>query len=744
MEPGRGGTPRLIPPMNTRGPVRFGSTIALAWLVAAAVLLPLAPSAANRLDVRARILGSESEAVERLLAQRLDSPFARSAILVVSGAPAPDRPEGKAILDRVAEALRRQPGVTGTFSFREQKNDYFLGAFGRGTFVVVGLETPDGRVDRLLPALRRESAALEAELRPRYPLITLRWTGEAALNYDLWRSSAGETRRAERRTLPIALALLLFAFGTVGAALVTVASGALAVGLALGLLSVAARHWSLSILAVNVVSMIGLALGIDYTLLTVSRFREARQQGATPVQAATSAARHAGSTVVLSGLTVAVGFLALLLVPLAELRSAVLGGLLVVVVSVLVARTLVPPALAWLGPRLEHGRLRAPRERSGARWRAWSRQVCARPWVVLVVAGLPLLLLAAQAARLRPRIPSGRWLPRSIESARGIADLRAMKRAGVVESVRVVLELPETTSALEREGWQAQRRLLAWLLADPRVAHVQSLPTIAGDRADDLAYVALLPAVVKRTFLGAEGEIALLEVIPREGVDAEDVSAFVRQLRRADPAALTGLAGARLRVGGLPAFNADYEDAVGAELPLVFGLVVATTLVVLLFAFRSLLVPLKAVALNLLAVSGAFGALVLVFQDGHGARLLGIDAPLDGVFPIVPPLVFCTVFGLSMDYEVFLVARVAEARRAGLGEEEALAEGLVRTGPLITSAAAIMIAVFSAFTLGEFVLLKMLGFALAAAVLLDATVIRMAIGPALLRLAGRWNWWPGR
>ena len=170
----------------------------------------------------------------------------------------------------------------------------------------------------------------------------------------------------------------------------------------------------------------------------------------------------------------------------------------------------------------------------------------------------------------------------------------------------------------------------------------------------------------------------------------------------------------------------------------------ATTLVVLFLSFRSLLVPLKAVLLNLLSVSGAFGALVLVFQDGHGARLLGLARPLDGVFPIVPALVFCVVFGLSMDYEVFLVARVAEARRAGLSEDEALGEGLARTGPVITSAAAIMIAVFAAFTLGEFVLLKMLGFALAVAVLLDATVIRMAIGPALLRLAGRWNWWPGR
>ncbi len=730
--------------MGGSGVLRFRWTAALAWLAAGAALLPLAPGVEDDLEVSARILGSESAAADRLLADRFESPFARSAILVLSGVPAPDRPGGRAVLDHVAQALAERPEVKGSFSYRDQQDAYFLGSAGRGTFVVVGLEAPDGRVDRLLPGLRGASTALQADLRTLHPQATLRWTGEAALNYDLWRSSADDTHRAERRTLPVTFALLLFAFGSVVAALLTVVSGALAVGLALGLVAVAARHWPLSILAVNVVSMIGLALGIDYALLTVSRFREARATGAPPAEAAAGATRRAGGTVVLSGLTVAVGFLALLPVPLAELRSAALGGLFVVVVSVLMATTLLPVTLAWLGARLELGRWRTPRDDGGARWTAWSRRVCARPWTVLLVAGLPLLLLAAQASRLNPHAPHGEWLPPSIESARGIADLRAMGRAGIVESLRVLIELPETTTALERAGWDAQRRLGERLAADPRVARVQSLPAVAADRADDLAYVALLPAIAKRTFLGSEGEIAMLEVVPREGTDPEDVAAFVRQLRRADPVALTGLEGARLRVGGLPAFNADYEDAVGARMRLVVGLVVATTLAVLLFAFRSLLVPLKAVALNLLSVCGAFGALVLVFQDGHGVRLLGLDGPLDGVFPIVPALVFCTVFGLSMDYEVFLVTRVAEARRAGLSEDEALAEALARTGPVITSAAAIMVAVFAAFTLGEFVLLKMLGFALVVAVLLDATVIRMAIGPALLRLAGRWNWWPGR
>jgi RND superfamily putative drug exporter len=726
--------------------VRHRGLCALGWLLAAAWLLPRAAGLEDRLEVSARQLDSESAQVERLLAQSFESPFAHGAVLVAAGVPAPDTAAGRSALQAIVDALQARPEVLATHSFLDQADPYLCGA-GGGTFVIVGLQAPDGRVDRLLPGLREATGALAAGLRAAHPRASLRWTGEAAINYDLWRSSTEQARTAERRALPLTLLLLTVAFGSPVAALVPAAAGALAVALTLGLVSLCAGHWSLSNLAVQVASMLGLALGIDYALLTVSRFREARADGASAEQAARLSARHAGGTVALSGAAVAIGFLALLRVPLNELRSAALGGLLVVVVSVLLAATLLPGALAALGHRLEAGRLPLRRPDPGvvsARWRGWAHLVSAHPWLVLLLAGLPMSMLAAQAPRLDSQVPRGVWLPPDLESARALTDLRAMGRGGVVHSLRVVLELPETTTALEREGWQAQRRLAQQLARDPRVARVQSLRSVAGERADDLGYVALLPAKAKRSFLGGEGEAALLEVVPSEGTDLRAAAGLVRELRRADAAALCGLPGARLRIGGLPAFNADYEDTLaGWALPVV-GPVVTATLLVLFLAFRSLLVPLKAVALNLFTVAAAFGAVVLVFQDGHGAWLLGLEGPLDGVFPIVPPLVFCTVFGLSMDYEVFLVARVAEARRGGAGEEAALACGLARTAGVITSAAAIMVAVFWAFTLGGFVLMKVLGFALAVAVLLDATLVRIALGPALLRLAGRWNWWPAR
>jgi RND superfamily putative drug exporter len=269
------------------------------------------------------------------------------------------------------------------------------------------------------------------------------------------------------------------------------------------------------------------------------------------------------------------------------------------------------------------------------------------------------------------------------------------------------------------------------------------LRTAAAERGDDLAYVAFLPSFLKHTFVSGEGDAALLEAVPRDDVEAPELSRLVRDLRRTDAALLTGVNGARLRVGGLPGFNADYEDAVAGRSWMVVLLIVTGTFVVLMMSFRSLLVPLKAVALNLLSVGAAFGAVVLVFQEGHGASWLGRAGPTGGVFPAVPLLAFAIVFGLSMDYEVFLVARVAEARREGLTEAAALAKGLGRTGGVITSAAAIMVAVFGAFALGDLLVVQILGFALAVAVFIDATLIRIAIGPALLCLAGRWNWWPG-
>jgi RND superfamily putative drug exporter len=262
--------------------------------------------------------------------------------------------------------------------------------------------------------------------------------------------------------------------------------------------------------------------------------------------------------------------------------------------------------------------------------------------------------------------------------------------------------------------------------------------------APNMDVLARIPRDVLGSMATADGRLALIEVIPTEAAGVRGAGEIVRDLRARQPESLLGIAGTTVEVGGLPALNVDYEASTIGHFGMIVLLVVGATLASLLVGFRSALIALKAVALNLFSVAVAFGAVVIVFQDGHGIRALGLDAALGGTFPAIPLIVFAVVFGLSMDYEVFLVSRIAESRAAGMDEDDAIVEGLARTGGLITSAAAIMIVVFAAFALGDFVLMKILGFALSVAVLVDATVMRLAVGPALLRLGGRWNWWPGK
>jgi RND superfamily putative drug exporter len=351
-----------------------------------------------------------------------------------------------------------------------------------------------------------------------------------------------------------------------------------------------------------------------------------------------------------------------------------------------------------------------------------------------------LLLLAWQVKRLDTSLPRGDWLPQATESVHALNALKEMDRGGVVESLRVLVELPADSIAQSDAGWTVIDRLSKRLASDPRCYRVISITTLAdGNRASLLN----LSRETRRTFLSSDGRAALIEVIPASLVSLRAQVDWVRELRHTGAPALTGVPGSTLLVGGIPALNADYETIVRNRFLPVMALVVGGTLLALLFGFRSVFVAVKAIVLNLFSVAASFGALVLVFQDGHGSGFLGFPGGTGSIFPLVPIVAFAIVFGLSMDYEVFLVARVLEARKSGLGELDAIPEGMARTAGLITSAAAIMIVVFAAFTFGDFLVVKMIGFTLAIAVLIDATLVRIVIGPALLRIAGDWNWWPG-
>ncbi|QNI30311.1 MMPL family transporter [Alloacidobacterium dinghuense] len=715
----------------------------------ALALSPFSYKIERRLETAVHIKGAESEKVDQELAQRFQSPYAHRLVLVISGIPEPDSAQGADALSFLTSSLRSVPGVSGAISSVDWPDPLFTGTNG-GALIIVGLDPHDESVEALVPKLRAKADWMEGQLRSQYPNIKLEITGETPLNFDLRKVSADDVNHAEERAMPVTLLLLLLAFGSLVAALLPLGIGMLSISMALGAAALLAHYLHLSILVQNLATMLGLGLGIDYGLLMVSRFREALAEGYPPGCAADIAAVQAGRTLIISATTVAIGFSALLTVPISELRSIGIAGLLVTVWSVMLCTFILPWVLGLLGHRINAARVPLPVKRfktadslcaASERWARWGGIVTRRPWTALLIAGIPLLILAFQARRISPGLPEHGSLPAAADSVKALHTLRGMGRSGIVESLRVVLELPTQSQPLSQAGWLAVSRLTKSFQSDPRAEEVLSLPTLTGmsDTADAVTDV---PEALRKSFLSTDGQATLIELMPKANLSPNDQIQWVREVRSSDVAAITGVPGTVLRVGGIPALNADYDAVVKERMPKVILGVVLGSLLALLIGLRSLFAAVKAILLNLLSVGAAFGALVLVFQEGYGSKLFGLDQPTGAVFPIVLILSFAIVFGLSMDYEVFLVARVLEERRRGLSESSAVIEGLARTAGLITSAAAIMIAVFTAFTLGSFLVVQMLGFTLAVAVLIDATVVRMIVGPALLQLAGDWNWWP--
>src|ERR1700744_5394950 len=715
-------------------------------LAAVVAVLPFSFHSERHLETATRVEGSQAETVTQELTTRFHSPFVDRVVLVIQGLPPADSPEGEQALSTVVAGVREGPGVSGVVSHIELRDPIFLGK-GGGTFVLVGLSSSEGPAELLVPKLHERANALASQFRGRYPAVKLELTGELPLNFDIREASAKDVHHAESLVIPATLLLLLVAFGRLAAAIIPLAVGQLAIATTLAITGLIAQRFPLSILVQNLATMLGLGLGIDYALLMVSLFREAICAGNDGSAAAVIAARQAGRTLLISASTVAIGFLALLTVPISEIRSIGIAGFMVAALCVLLTNTLVPSALALLGSRIDIGRMPfTPKldveraARTGNRWRRWGTVIVAHPWVALFLAGTPLLLLGWQALRLDTPVPTVDWLPQKAESVRALHALEKMDRSGVVESLRMIVELPKDSITQTDAGWSAIDRLSKRLESHPRCYRVISIPPLAEGNRDSLGS---LSRETHRTFVSSDGHAALLEIVPKSSVSLRDQVDWVRQLRKVGGPSLTGVPDATLLIGGIPALNADYETIVRNRFIPVTTLVVVVTFLALLGGFRSVFAAVKAIALNLLSVAASFGALVLVFQYGYGSRFLGVPGGTGSVFPLVPIVAFAIVFGLSMDYEVFLVARVLEARRSGLSEMDAIPEGMARTAGLITSAAAIMIVVFAAFTFGDFLVVKMIGFTLAVAVLIDATLVRIVIGPALLRLAGDWNWWPG-
>ena len=545
-------------------------------------------------------------------------------------------------------------------------------------------------------------------------------TGQPAIQHDLDPVLASDLRRGEALALPLALLVLLVIFGFSVAVAIPFVFAACTIGGALAAVAVVAELTPTSTYVTNLVVLIGLGLAVDYSLLIVHRFREELAGGFGPNEAVIRTMATAGRAVVFSGVAVAIGLGLLLFVPVPFIRSMGVAGLLVPLVSIAAALTLQPALLSVLGYRIS--RRRAPDPDRGW-WARLARTIMRRPAVVLALGTAFLLTLAAPALALRLSPGSFSGIPHAPESTQGLELLRAGVGAGAVTPTHVVIDAGRSGAAARASTRNDVERLTDELAADPEV-HI-----VASGR--------------RPPYVDDDARYARVIVVGRHEYGDEETRAFVRRLRDTLVPAAGFSTRSTVVVGGAPAQGADYLSATYGAFPWLVLAVLAATYGTLLLAFRSLLLPLQAVLLNLLTVAAVYGVLVVVCQWGVGADVLGLEAT-GHVEAWVPVFLFATLFGLSMDYEVFLVTRMRESWDHVGDNTRAVAHGLARTGRIVTAAGLIMVAAFSGLVAGHVAGLEQLGLGLAVGVLIDVTIVRALLVPSSMAVLGRWTWWlPG-
>jgi len=625
------------------------------------------------------------------------------------------------------------------------------------TFLIERLRNHDARAALALVTLKgTPQEALDAypEIRKkiRSDELSITCTGQIPFLHDLAEVLEHDLVRAELLSLPLALIVLLLVFRTAMAAVLPVGVGGLAVTLGISLVVALSRVMPVAQYTVNVCSLIGFGVAIDYSLFLVSRYREELAAGHGEREALVRAMGTAGRAVAFSGLAVGAGLSGLFFFEGSYLSVMGLGGSIVVVLAVVFALTLLPALLAILGPRIHWGRLpgvKTTRE-PGRFWSTTARWVMRRPLLVLVPTLGVLLLLAGPSARMRLAATDARVLPAQTEARRGMELLdEAFPTLGSAR-ITVVAKFPsgpvvtpERLSAL----WDLSQRIQKI----PGVAHVESIvdrpknPDEEDDEAPSKEDVIealtnpseiAAPLVEEAKKLTVKDDVTVLYAVldPATARDAAESERVVRAIRSE-----RAVGDGTLLVGGKAARDVDAMTYLLSRAPRAAGWVVGVTFLVILVLLRSIVLPIKAVFMNILSIAASFGAIVWIFQDGH--LFVAQGRPLE---PTLPVLMFCASFGLSMDYEVLMLARMKETWERTGDNGLAVEEGLKNTAGLITSAAAIMIAVFGAFALTRIVLLQATGTGLGLAVALDATLVRALLVPATMRLFGGWNWWAPR
>ena len=608
-------------------------------------------------------------------------------------------------IERLASALQATGRTAQVRSYFDDEDPSLLSPDRDAVAITIGMgpDAEEGILDVIDVVQQADRGPLEVTV-----------TGEFTADEDFLTLSNKDLKEGELFFgLPAALVVLLLVFGAVVAGLVPILLAIVAIVVALALVAIVGQVWEVSFFVVNMLTGMGLALGVDYSLFVVSRFREERGQGVEKIEAITATGRTASRAVLFSGTAFVIALTGMLLVPDTILRSLAAGAILVGLTAVAGATTLLPAVLSLLGDRVNSWRLPLVGRGSGeARfWGAVVDRVQRRPLAYLLVTTAFLVALALPALELRTGSAGVRTIPDGYASKDGFNALERELGVGTVDSAQVVVE-GDVAAAPVRRGIEELRAQLA------------------ADRAFRNPELETAP----------DGRLALVEaLVAGDSRDERSVQAIERLRTELVPQTL-GDTGVDVYVTGETAEIVDYRELMEQWLPIVFAFVLGFSFILLTLAFRSLVVPAKAILLNLLSVGAAYGLIVLVFQEGVGNELFGFPQ-VDAIEAWLPLFLFSVLFGLSMDYHVFLLSRIRERYTQTGDSSEAVAFGVRTTSRLITGAALIIIVVFVGFATGELVMFQQMGFGVAVALLLDATVIRSVLVPAAMELLGERNWY---
>jgi RND superfamily putative drug exporter len=724
-----------------RWAVRRRWWILAAWAILLLVALPLATGASDALRSGGFIREDlESARAKQLLETEIGVPQAAVAVVLhsdtlVAGEPAFEAAAARATADLATApyVLRIVPHVLSTRQ---------VSADGHTAYDVVFIDLPADDSPRALPGLRAALHQVEG--------LDVGLAGGPAFYGDVQAVSESDLRRSELISLPLAALALLLVFGSAVAAALPLAVGGAAVAVALAGIDLVAGATPMSIFVLNLATLLGLGLGVDYSLLMTSRFREELQARGwrrdAVEEAVVATVGTAGRAVFFSGLTVLLGLLGLVLFEFMILRSVGIAGAIVVGLAVLAALTLLPALMAVVGTRLDAFRVRrvgAPADGNGP-WARLAEWVMDRPVAVLVPTLAVLLLLGTPFLHVQFNAPDSRILPESVASRQAFDRLTAAFGPGPFAPIELAIRTdgPATSPANVAALYDYSRRLVA----DPRIDRVDSLVDV--DERLTVAQYQLMyssptgpPDRFVQEGLAAttHGNLTAFTIYTPYGPNETAARELVRDIRSGS-GPLAPPAGMTVLVGGGAADVEDVVAGIGADFPRTALFIVVTTYLVLFLLLRSVLLPLKALVMNSLSILASFGALVWIFQDGNLSAILG-TRPLGFVETTQPVILFCVLFGLSMDYEVFLLTRMRETWDRTADNRVAVAHGLERSGRIVTSAALIVVVVAGSFAFADIVLIKALGLGIAIAVALDATVVRALLVPATMRLLGRWNWW---